>query len=179
MIPTGECISLQVQDMSNYSCISVYDVQGVYSMGKVGLSTADCWTKDIKYLPSFHEPHCDVCANSIFITAVSRVQSWGRGVGELNMVKFELVKRHKVWLNVGIGVGEQLKVVVHEARSCRRRVCITVVILFHTRSLLERGDSNSNSHSLLLSVEELLVLLLGLLEGLLEEVGVYRQVSHK
>lgn len=33
--------------------------------------------------------------------------------------------------------------------------------------------------SLLLSVEELLVLLLGLLEGLLEEVGVYRQVSHK
>lgn len=39
----------------------------------------------------------------------------------------------------------------------------------------ERG--NGDGHHLLLSVEELLVLLLGLLEGLLEEVGVYRQVS--
>lgn len=103
MIPTGECISLQVQDMSYCSWISVYDVQGVYSMGKGIYLLSTVGPKTSRICPHFIKPHCDVCANSIFITAVSHVQSWGKGVGELNMVKFELVKRHKVWLSVGVG----------------------------------------------------------------------------
>lgn len=52
--------------------------------------------------------------------------------------------------------------------------CKSLFLDFAIRWVGERGGSGQHRAALLLSAEELLVLLLGLLEGILEQVGVWR-----
>ena len=68
----------------------------------------------------FHKPRRDICANSIFITAVLRIRS----SEERGKIGYGL-KRHEAW--VGYCDRREQKVMVHQARSRRRRARVTVV----------------------------------------------------
>ena len=83
MIPTGECISLQVQDMrymSYYSWISVYDVQGVYSMRKGVYLLPTVGPKTSRICPRFIS-RIAMSVRTASSSLPSRVYS--RGEGEL------------------------------------------------------------------------------------------------